>query len=165
MSLTISVEYICQFLLAMLGVHGFYRSRNLARRHVRRRWRRSRVQTSERGGEDGVLVLGHAHQRRLHRVVLLHGLPAAIREKKGTITISSCSRERPALEVGTPLDLLVSADEVVDEDADLELGEAHARAHPWPAAEPQEAVRLERALHPDCIVFSSAKELRPCCAS
>lgn len=135
------------------------------RRHVRRRWRRSRVQTSERGGEDGVLVLGHAHQRRLHRVVLLHGLPAAIREKKGTITISSCSRERPALEVGTPLDLLVSTDEVVDEDADLELGEAHARAHPWPAAEPQEAVRLERALHPDCIVFSSVKELRPCCAS
>lgn len=42
--------------------------------------------------------------------------------------------------------LRVSADEVVDEDADLQLCQAHPGAHPRPAPEPQEAVRLERFL-------------------
>ena len=42
--------------------------------------------------------------------------------------------------------LPVSADEVVDEDADLQLCQAHPGAHPWPAPEPQETVRLERFL-------------------
>ena len=41
---------------------------------------------------------------------------------------------------------LVSADEVVDEDADLEARQVHPGAHPRPAPEPQEAVGLERLL-------------------
>ena len=47
---------------------------------------------------------------------------------------------------GAAYSLPVSADEVVDEDADLQLCQAHPGAHPWPAPEPQEAVRLERFL-------------------
>lgn len=48
----------------------------------------------ERGWDDGVLVLGHPHQRRLHRVVILQWLPAATTKRAQLLQVggweSSC---------------------------------------------------------------------------
>jgi len=104
----------------------------------------------ECGCDDGVLVLGHPHQCWLHRVVVLQRFPAAAKSKPSELSAAAdgcMGKHSPAMAAtSAAYSLPVSADEVVDEDADLQLCQAHPGAHPWPAPEPQEAVRLERFL-------------------